>query len=116
MVMNSTGREYLSLASSQRSGSRVAPTSTGGRRATTGNTVLERELIRSEQTYSQIKDDRKWSQKTINLALEFLSINQTYLEEKLGGFTLVSSPQLMRSESHSISPRMRRSSHDSADL
>ena len=36
-------------------------------------TELDRELIRSEQTYSAMRAEAKWNRKTIKLAFKFMS-------------------------------------------
>ena len=46
----------------------------GGTRRGTQVTVLDRELIRSEQTYAMMQDDSKWNKKTVKLALQFMSL------------------------------------------
>ena len=48
------------------------------RRQKTPNIALDRELIRSEDTYTQIRDDPKWNAKTIKLAFQFMKLHEEY--------------------------------------
>ena len=69
------------------------------------NIALDRELIRSEDTYTQIRDDPKWNAKTIKLAFQFMKLHEEYAplndEAMHSSYNVVAptnSPRLMQSD------------------